>query len=157
MGLEIWTIGKTKESYLKEGIANYEKRLGRHIKIRTLELPDIKRAAGLRPAVVKEREAAVIQGRLDPKDHLVLLDEKGKTMASREFASFIDSRLQSSSQRTVFLIGGAYGFHPSVYDIADSVLSLSEMTFSHQLVRLIFWEQLYRAISILRGLPYHNG
>jgi len=149
-------IGKTAERYLDEGMAVYEKRLRHYVPFEVSVLPDVKQAKNLHPAQLKEAEGALVLDRLEKRDILVLLDENGKTFGSVAFAKWIEGQMNVSAQRMVFLIGGAFGFSKDVYERAQFKISLSEMTFSHQLVRLIFLEQLYRAQTILKGEPYHH-
>lgn len=149
-------IGKTAERYLDEGMAVYEKRLRHYVPFEVTVLPDVKQAKNLNPAQFKEAEGTLILDRLEKRDMLVLLDEAGKTFGSVAFAKWIEGQMNVSAQRMVFLIGGAFGFSKDVYERAQFKISLSEMTFSHQLVRLIFLEQLYRAQTILKGEPYHH-
>ena len=156
MSIELWMIGRTKEKFLQDGINEYSKRLSRQLKLSQFTIPVIKNASKLRPAELKKQEAVIILKKLGVKDYLVLLDERGQSMDSRNFAKLLEERMTLSAQRTIFLIGGAYGFDASVYDRSNLQLSLSKMTFSHQMIRLVFWEQLYRGISIIKGLPYHN-
>lgn len=157
MSFHIWMIGKTKDPYLQEGIREYEKRVSRFLSFATEVHPQPRNAARLAAPELMLAEAEIILRKLEPTDHLILLDEKGKAMDSVDFAGLLEKRMMHSGQRTVFLIGGAYGFAEPLRHRADGLLSLSKMTFSHQLVRLIFWEQLYRAVSIIHGLPYHNS
>ncbi len=156
MKVELWAIGKTSERYLEEGIALYEKRLRHYLPFQWTVLPDIKGAGNLSGIQVKAKEGESILSRIKEDDWLVLLDERGRMLGSEDFALFLDKKLQQSRRRLIFLIGGAYGFSDSLYERADEKLSLSHMTFSHQMVRLFFMEQLYRAMTILRNEPYHN-
>ena len=156
MSLHFWMIGKTKEKYLLSGIEEYKKRLNRFIKIEQVIIPDVKNAAKIPVVDLKKQEAELVFKQLQPNDYLILLDEKGKQFTSRKFAQLIERRLNNSGQRTIFLIGGAFGFDEALYQRCNAKISVSEMTFSHQLIRLLFWEQLYRAVSIINGLPYHN-
>ena len=156
MKTELWAIGKTNERYLEEGMELYRKRLGHYLKFGMEIIPDIKKAGKLNPEQLKGREGEAVLQRLNPGDFLVLLDESGKQFTSESFAEFLSHKLQLSYKRIIFLIGGAYGFSPELYTRADSKLSLSRMTFSHQMVRLFFLEQLYRAMTILNNEPYHN-
>ena len=156
MKVEFWLIGKTAFAYLEEGMAIYEKRLGHYLPYATVILPDAKNAGNLPPDQLKQKEGELVISRLKKEDLLVLLDERGSQMTSVEFSSFIEQKLQLSSKRMVFLVGGAWGFSEEVYQRADFKISLSKMTFSHQMVRLFFLEQLYRAMTILRGESYHN-
>lgn len=120
------------------------------------ELPDIKNTKNLSEEQQKEREADMLFEKLQPGDVLVLLDEKGKEFTSREFSLYLENKMQTVAKRLVFLIGGPYGFSPRVYDAAQGKISLSKMTFSHQMVRLFLVEQIYRAYTIMRGEPYHH-
>ena len=156
MGLEFWMIGKTNEKYLEQGIAHYQKLLSRHATVQSIVIPSPKNASKLNTKDLKRQEAMSILKKIQQEDYLILLDESGKQLTSRAFANLLETRLNDSSRRTIFLIGGAFGFGQALYQRANQQLSLSKMTFSHQLIRLIFWEQLYRGISILKGLPYHN-
>lgn len=156
MKVLLLVIGKTSEAYLQRGIEEYEKRLRHYIPFSLEIIPDIKNAQSMREEELKEKEGAVIMERVKPGDKLVLLDNRGAMYSSPEFARFIEKNMIGSIKRLIFVVGGAYGFSDAVYKRADSKLSLSSMTFSHQMVRLIFVEQLYRAMSILRGEPYHH-
>ncbi|MCO6493507.1 MAG: 23S rRNA (pseudouridine(1915)-N(3))-methyltransferase RlmH [Phaeodactylibacter sp.] len=157
MKTELWAIGKTSERYLEEGMELYCRRLGHYLRFSLEIIPDIKKAGKLNPEQIKGREGEAVLQRLKPGDYLVLLDESGKQYTSESFAGFLNRQLQLSYKRIVFLIGGAYGFSPELYARADGKLSLSRMTFSHQMVRLFFLEQLYRAMTILNNEPYHNA
>ncbi len=157
MKVELWAVGKTSEAYLAEGIALYEKRLSHYLKFSMSILPDVKKAGKLNPAELREKESQIVLQRLKDGDFLVLLDEEGRQFSSEGFAGFIGSKMQLSYRRIIFLVGGAYGFSPELYGRAAQKLSLSKMTFSHQMVRLFFLEQLYRAMTILKNEPYHNA
>lgn len=148
--------GKTRNSYLIEGINEYQKRIRNYLSLDLVEIPDLKNTRNLSPEKVKENEGKQIFQQLQKGDFVVLLDEKGKEFTSRQFADFMQARMLSSIKRIVFVTGGAWGFSREIYKRADLSLSLSKMTFPHQLVRLIFLEQLYRALTILKGEPYHN-
>lgn len=156
MKVELIAIGKTNESYLEEGISLYQSRLKHYLKFGLQIIPNLKKTNNLSANIIKEKEAELIFKRLHSEDFLVLLDEKGKQYNSIEFAKFIDHKLQLSVKRLVFLIGGAYGVSDQVKKRADVVLSLSMMTFSHQMIRLFIVEQIYRGMTILKGEPYHN-
>ena len=156
MKIAAWCVGKTAFGYLDEGIALYEKRLQHYTTFAWEVLPDIKNAKNLTADQIKAEEGALILRKLQTDDFLLLLDERGKAYSSVQFAAHLNKILVQSPRRLVFLIGGAYGFSPAVYARANGQLSLSAMTFSHQMVRLFFVEQLYRAFTILRGEPYHN-
>jgi len=153
--VELWAIGKTSEKYLEEGIGIFEKRLKNYLPFSWVILPDVKLKT-TDGALLKKEEGKLILSKLQSDDFLVLLDENGKQLTSMELAQWMERRLASSGRRLVFLVGGAFGFAPEVYARAQEQLSLSKMTFSHQMVRLFFLEQLYRAMTILKNEPYHN-
>lgn len=157
MKVECWFIGKTADRYLQEGIDKYAKRLPHYLPFNQEILPDIKNAGKLKPEQLKEKEAELVMNRLKPQDGLILLDERGKQYTSEELAAWLDGQLQAPYRRLIFLVGGAFGFDESIYQRANGKLSLSKMTFSHQMVRLFCLEQLYRAMTILRNEPYHNN
>ncbi|MEN0046617.1 MAG: 23S rRNA (pseudouridine(1915)-N(3))-methyltransferase RlmH [Bacteroidota bacterium] len=157
MKIELWLVGKTNFSYLKEGISIYEKRLGHYLSFEKKILPDVKIGKKANPEQIKQAEGKLILSKLNAGDALVLLDENGKQRSSEQFADFIQQQLHMSHKRIIFQIGGAYGFSEAVYERANFKISLSKMTFSHQMVRLIFLEQLYRAMTILKGEPYHHN
>lgn len=157
MKIELWLVGKTNFSYLKEGIAIYEKRLGHYLPFEKKILPDVKIGKKANPEQTKQAEGKLILSKLNSGDALILLDENGKQRSSEQFADFIQQQLQMSHKRIIFQIGGAYGFSEAVYQRANFKISFSKMTFSHQMVRLIFVEQLYRAMTILKGEPYHHS
>lgn len=156
MKIELMVIGRTGARYLQDGIDGYIKRLSHYVPFELRCLPDIKTTKSLTEERQKELEGELFLSQLQPGDCLVLLDERGKELTSREFASYIDRKMVSVPKRMLFVIGGPYGFSKAVYDRADDKLSLSRMTFSHEMVRLFFTEQLYRAMTILRGEPYHH-
>ncbi len=156
MKVELWVIGKNQENYLEVGTALYEKRLKHYLPFTVQVLPDIKNPGKLTTPVLKTREGELVLNKLKSEDWLILLDEAGKQMKSEEFAGFLDKKLQQSQRRLIFLIGGAFGFSEAVYARANEQLSLSRMTFNHQMVRLFFLEQLYRGMTILHHEPYHN-
>lgn len=157
MKLRFVQVGKTVEEYLKTGAALYEGRISHYAPFSVETIPDLKNAKSLSGDEIKRTEGRMILERIQPSDYLILLDEKGREFSSREFASYIEkTSLAAGNRQMVFLIGGPYGFSDDVYARADGKISLSRMTFSHQMVRLIFLEQLYRAFTILRGEPYHH-
>ncbi len=156
MKVAFWMIGKTSFPFITEGIQVYEKRLKHFLKLESQIFPDIKKAGTLSPNQLKEKEGAQFLNKILPTDTLILLDERGKEMDSKKFAAFVDQQFQHSSKRIVFVIGGAFGFSDDIKNRANHLLSLSKMTYSHQIIRVIFMEQLYRAMTILRNLPYHN-
>lgn len=156
MKVALLQVDKTQESYLMEGIDNYTKRLGNYtsFKIQTINVPKAIRQRSQQEQ--KLEEAKMILKEISQEDTLVLLDEKGKEFTSVEFSKFISQKQNASVKRLVFLIGGPFGFDESVYKRADFKLALSQMTFSHQMVRLFFVEQLYRAYTIIKGEKYHH-
>lgn len=156
MKLEFWTIGNTSFDYIKTGCAIYEKRLKHFLPFESYTLPDIKNAKSLSEEQLKEKEGQALLKKIEQGDFLILLDERGKQYSSVQFAEKLEGLLQMSYKRIIFLVGGAYGFSDAVYERANSKWSLSKLTFSHQMVRVFVIEQLYRGMSILRGLPYHH-
>ncbi len=155
--MEFWMIGKTAASYLQEGVAGYEKRLRRYLPFGLNVVPDVKAKKNDGPSQRMALEAQAVLRQLHEQDVLVLLDEKGKRFSSEQFAAFVDRLQQGGGRRIVFLVAGAFGAHEDLRERADHLLSLSSMTFSHQMIRLFFLEQLYRAMTILRNEPYHNA
>ena len=155
MKITLLTVGRTDVQWVREALETYTSRLGHYIPFAVEEIPALKKAGALSQEQIKEKEGELILQRLKPSDEVVLLDEKGKQMRSLEFADFIQGRL-NRGRDMVFVVGGAYGFPSRVYERADGLFSLSKMTFSHQMVRAIFAEQLYRAFTILKGEPYHH-
>ncbi len=156
MKCELWWIGKTNASYLKEGIAVYTKRLGKYTSFEIKEIADQKNAKHLSTSELKNKEGDSILKRLEAKDYVILLDENGKAYSSVQFAKYIEKIQNASYQKVIFIIGGAYGFSDALYSRAQAKMGLSPMTFSHQMVRMIFTEQLYRAFSINNNEPYHH-
>ena len=156
MKIRLVVIGKTEETYLQTGIGEYSGRIKHYVPFEITEIPGIKNAATLSNAQHKLREAEIISKQFQPGDIVVLLDERGKEMRSRGFAEFLNKQFVSGARNLVFVVGGPFGFDPSLKNVASFTLSLSKMTFSHQMVRLFFTEQLYRALSILKGSSYHH-
>ncbi len=156
MKITILAVGKTSTDYIQKGISHYLDRLKHYITIELQAIPDLKSTRSLTADVQKVKEGEQILAALQPGDHLVLLDERGKQLSSREFAVETGRLMNRGLKRVVFAIGGPYGFSPAVYDRANAMLSLSSMTFTHEMIRLIFVEQVYRAMTILRGEPYHH-
>lgn len=150
------TIGKTHIGFVNDGIKEYKTRIQRYIPFAIEELPDIKTGKSTTERQQKEKEGAMILDKTNPADFVILLDEKGREYSSVEFASYIQKLMGSGRKRTVFVVGGPYGFSDEVYSRADAKLSLSRMTFNHEMVRMFFVEQIYRAMTILRGEPYHH-
>ena len=158
MKLEVWAITKTSETYLQEGISLYQKKINPYYKefmYRELDNTKLKKAQN--PQAQKEVERDEVFKLLKPADVLILADDKGKAYTSEEFAQFLQKNFNSASGSIIILIGGAFGFHPDVYERANTKISLSALTFTHQMVRLILLEQIYRAFTILRGEPYHHS
>lgn len=149
-------IGKTDATYIREGIAEYEKRLTRYIPYEMQVLPDVRNSKNMTETLQKEKEGEMLLGQLQPADFVVLLDEKGKQHTSVEFSEYLAQKMLGGIKRLVFVVGGPYGFSEAVYRRANDKISLSRMTFSHQMVRMIFAEQIYRAMTILKGEPYHH-
>lgn len=156
MKIVLLVIGKTDESYLEEGISKYVSRLGHYIPFELKVLPDVRRNKGFSEVQQKQAEYDLLISQLLPGDDVVLLDENGKMLSSRDFAGVIDKKSIAGVKRLVFVVGGPYGFSTEMYERSNSKISLSAMTFSHQMVRLVFVEQLYRAMTILKGEPYHH-
>lgn len=156
MKVTLICVGKTDEKYLTEGIENYLKRLKFYINFRMIILPDIKNSKSLNAQQQKGKEGELILKQIGAGDVVILLDERGKEYRSVEFSSFLEKKMLASTQHLVFVIGGPYGFDASVEGRSNGKLSLSKMTFSHQMIRLFFVEQVYRALSILRNEPYHH-
>jgi len=157
MKIRFFVVGKTSFDDLKVGEQRYQQRLGHYCTFERIEIPDVKNPKALSQAQIKEKEGALILAKVNSTDFLVLLDENGKQFSSIDFAAWLSQRQLQHNGAFVFVIGGAYGFSSAVYDRAQFKLSLSKMTFSHQMVRMIFLEQLYRAFSILKGEPYHHA
>lgn len=155
MKISLILTGKTKEKYLQDGVSEYVKRLEHYAPFKCHIIPDMKVSRKTSTGIVKQQEGQQILQRVKPADFVVLLDEQGKNYTSEDFAKYI-SGLEGRTGHTLFIVGGAYGFSEEVYQRANAKLSLSRMTFSHQMVRLIFTEQLYRAFTILKGEPYHH-
>ena len=153
----VYCIGKTKAKYLREGEVDYQKRLGHYLPVTFETIPDVKSGKKLSPTDLKQQEAARVLHRIGNTDRVILLDEAGTQYDSVEFARWMEAELQRPARRLVFVIGGAFGFGEALYARADGKLSLSSMTFSHQMVRLFLYEQLYRAMTILRNEKYHNA
>lgn len=157
MKITFLTVGKTEDAYLKEGIDKYVKRLKHYTKLAIIEIDELKNTKALTWEQQKAREAELILKKITPTDHVILLDEKGMEFSSPQFAAYLDKKAIGSVANLVFIVGGPYGFDPAVYARANDKLSLSAMTFSHQMVRLFFMEQLYRAYTIIKGEPYHHS
>ena len=156
MKVVLLSVGKTDEDFYVRAIEMFKKRLSHYIPFELDFVPDVKNRKNLSEKEQKQLEGEAILNRIQPGDHVVLLDDKGKQYSSMEFSAFIEKRSHSVPKRLVFVVCGPYGFADQVDDRANEKLSLSRMTFTHQMVRLVFVEQLYRAMTILNGEPYHH-
>ena len=156
MEVTMLTVGKTDVKWVKEGLDLYVSRLKHYVPFSLVEIPQLKGAASLSREQIREKEGELILRQVDPGDTVILLDERGKEYRSVEWAEALRKRLAHGGRGLVFVIGGAYGFSQKVYDRSDGLVSLSKMTFSHQMVRTVFAEQLYLAFTIIRGEPYHH-
>lgn len=156
MKFSLICIGKTDDKEISSLISYYTTRLPKYWNFDILTIPDVKNAKNLSPEQLKKEEAKLFLNQIENTDLVILLDEKGKEYTSRQFSEKINFWLGSSTKRICFFIGGAYGFSDEIYQRANEKLSLSKMTFTHQMIRLFFVEQIYRASTILQGKPYHN-
>lgn len=156
MKITLLTVGKTDVKWVQEGINLYTSRLRHYIPFSIVEIPELKNVSAFSREQIKVKEGELILKSIKPGDDLILLDERGKEYSSVEWASVLEKKMSLQGSDMVFVIGGAYGFSEAVYQRANSKISLSRMTFSHQMVRAIFAEQLYRAFTIMRGEPYHH-
>lgn len=156
MKITLLTVGKTDIRWVREGLEIYISRLKHYIPFSLTEIPELKNASSLSKDQIKAREGELILKSIKPSDEVILLDEHGKEYTSMEWARNMEKRMSGSGRDMVFVIGGAYGFSDDVYSRCDGKVSLSKMTFSHQMARTIFAEQLYRAFTIIRGEPYHH-
>lgn len=156
MKIKLLAIGKTDDKNLQILIQNYEKRLKHYIKFELEIIPDLKNVKNLTESEQKEKEGALILRKMNPTDQIILLDEKGIMHSSKEFSKFMQKKMNSGIKQLVLVIGGPYGFSQELYQKAQGKISLSKMTFSHQMVRLFVIEQVYRAFTILKNEPYHH-
>lgn len=156
MRITLRVIGKTDFEWIKEGLGLYTRRLSHYIPFAVEEIPEPKFPVSATQDFVKEKEGALLLSGLKPSDEVILLDERGFQMRSVEFARYLQDKMARGGRNIVFMIGGPYGFSQAVYDRAGGKISLSKMTFSHQMVRVFFVEQVYRAMTILGGEPYHH-
>ena len=157
MKLTLLLIGKTSFPYINEGLSIYKKRVSIHIPFNLVELPDVKGAASLTKEQIRQKEGEAMLRYVKNTDTFLLLDERGESFTSLQWAAYLERQMIVNPGRDItFAIGGAYGFSLQVYERADGKVSLSKMTFSHQIVRLLFMEQLYRAFTIIKGEPYHH-
>jgi 23S rRNA (pseudouridine1915-N3)-methyltransferase len=156
MKIKLLAIGKTDDKNLISLIETYQKRLGHYISFDFEVIPDIKNAKNLSETLQKKEEGNLLLKKINPTDTLILLDEQGKAFTSVEFSKFLQKKMNSGIKTLVFCIGGPYGFSDEIYARASQKVALSKMTFSHQMIRLFFIEQLYRGFTILKGEPYHH-
>ena len=156
MKINLICMGKTDDKEIKNLIAYYQNRLPKYWNFEIIEIPDVKNAKNLTPDLLKKEESKLFSQHLESTDIVVLLDEKGKQYSSRAFANKIETWQNNSVKKVAIMIGGAYGFSDEMYQRAHEKISLSEMTFTHQMIRLFITEQIYRADQILQGKPYHN-
>ncbi len=155
MKMTLLTVGKTDRDWVGDGLEIYTKRLSHYIQFSINEIPELKKVSALSRDQIRQREGELILGNVRSSDEVILLDERGREYSSLEWAASLEKKM-AAGRDIVFVIGGAYGFSDDVHARADGKISLSRMTFSHQMVRVIFAEQLYRAFTILRGEPYHH-
>ena len=156
MKITLITMGKTEDSYLSEGINIYTKRLKHYVPFRILEINELKNTKNLSREQQKTKEAELIFKNINNTDHVILLDENSNELSSRQFSEFLNKKMVGGQQHLIFIVGGPYGFSKEVYDRSNEKISFSKMTFSHQMIRLFFVEQIYRAYTILKGEPYHH-
>jgi 23S rRNA (pseudouridine1915-N3)-methyltransferase len=156
MKITLLLVGKTAFPYINEGISIYEKRLSHYVNYSRVEIPELKGVQAMSKEQIKEKEGELILKNIKNTDDVILLDERGNTFTSLEWAAHLQKKINYEGKDIVFVIGGAYGFSQKVYQRAGSKISLSKMTFSHQIIRVIFLEQLYRAFTIMKGEPYHH-
>lgn len=156
MKITLLTVGKTDKDWVRQGMDIYVSRLKHYIPFSVVEIPELKNVSALTKEQIKLREGELVLKNIKPTDDLILLDERGKEYTSVELAKVIQDKISYVGKDMVYVIGGAYGFSDAVYQRANSKISLSRMTFSHQMVRAIFVEQIYRAFTIMKGEPYHH-
>ncbi len=156
MKITLLTVGKTDRDWVRQGLDIYVSRLRHYVPFSIIEIPELKNVSALSKDQIKTKEGELILKNIRNTDDVVLLDERGKQYSSVELAGIIQNKINYEGKDIVYVIGGAYGFSDAVYERANSKLSLSKMTFSHQMVRAIFAEQIYRAFTIMKGEPYHH-
>ena len=156
MNIDLLVVGKTDSAEIQSLVATYLKRLNFYTRVTLVTLPDLKNTRNISAESQKRQEGELLMRQFADGDYVVLLDEKGAEMRSVEFSMWLQKRMNSGVRRLCFVIGGPYGFSKTVYDRADESISLSRMTFSHQIIREIFAEQIYRAFTIIRNEPYHH-
>lgn len=156
MKITLLTMGRTDVAWVRQGLDLYVSRLGHYVQFALTEIPELKNVSALSHEQIKEKEGTLLLSAMKPSDEVILLDEHGRELRSIELADFLQKRMALVGRDMVFVIGGAYGFSQKVYERSNAKLSISKMTFSHQMVRAIFAEQLYRAFTIIKGEPYHH-
>lgn len=156
MKITLLTVGRTDVEWVRKGLDLYVSRLRHYVPFSLIEIPELKNVSALAREQIKQKEGELVLKALKPSDCVILLDERGREYRSIEFASMLEDRMSRGGRDLVFVVGGAYGFSDAVYSRSDEKISLSKMTFSHQMVRTIFAEQLYRAFTIMKGEPYHH-
>lgn len=156
MKIKVICIGKTGKSFLVDGENEYLNRLKHYVPVERIEIPDLKNAKKLSIEQIKQQEGALILAKVASGEQLYLLDEHGKTFTSEQFSAFLQQRFNQGGHALTLVIGGPYGFSDELYEAATGKISLSSLTFSHQMIRMILFEQLYRGMTILRGEPYHH-
>ena len=157
MKIKLICVGKTNFNFLKSGEEEYSKRLTHYCSYARIDIPELKQVKSFSQEEIKLREGELILSKIQSGEYVILLDDKGKSFNSIAFANYLEKKALHGSSAITFIIGGAYGFSPAVYAKADEQISLSEMTFSHQIIRLIFLEQIYRAFTIIKGEKYHHA
>jgi 23S rRNA (pseudouridine1915-N3)-methyltransferase len=156
MKIKLLQIGKTNDEYLLRGIDEYSVRIKNYVPFEIETIPYLKNSNSFSTELVKQKEGELILQKIKKEDILILLDENGKTYSSKGFATFLQQQMNTGNKQLTFLIGGAYGFSSDVYERANGKISLSSMTFSHQIIRILFIEQLYRGFTIIHHHPYHH-
>lgn len=156
MNIKLTVIGKTEEKHLIEAVETYTKRLKHYVNFEIVYLPDIKGVKNLSPSEIKEKEGEQLLKQISKYDKNILFDERGKQFSSIEFSQYLQKQMNQGIKNLNFIVGGAYGFSPKVYENAQDKVSISKMTFSHQMIRLLIVEQIYRAYTILNNEPYHK-
>ena len=156
MKITLLTVGRTDVEWVRKGLDLYVSRLRHYVPFSLIEIPELKNVSALAREQIKQKEGELVLKALKPSDCVILLDERGREYRSIEFSAMLEDRMSRGGRDLVFVVGGAYGFSDAVYSRSDEKISLSKMTFSHQMVRTIFAEQLYRAFTIIRGESYHH-
>jgi 23S rRNA (pseudouridine1915-N3)-methyltransferase len=157
MKLILLQTGRTTEKYIVEGVSNYSDRIKKYVSFDILTVPELRNSRNLPLNEKKAKEGEKLSEKINNEDYVLLLDEKGKEYNTIEFAKFLEKSFMLQKKRLLFVIGGPWGFSDDMYKRSDAIISLSKMTFSHQVVRLLFMEQLYRALTVIKGDPYHHA